>query len=63
MQVSVTFESKSVDAFSFTTATIIESIQELNARFGDLIKTDGFKVADMNQDLCMEESDSSQDLE
>lgn len=63
MQVRIAFESKSVHAFSFTTATISESIKELNVRFSDLIKVDGFRTADINQDLCVEESDSSQDFE
>lgn len=63
MQVGVVFESKSVAAFSFASMTITESIKELNARFSDLIKVDGFKAADINQDSCTEESDSSQEFE
>ena len=61
MHVSVIFESRSVDAFSFTTASIAESVREVNGRFSSLIRVHEPRQVENDQDACTEESDSCQE--
>ena len=56
MHVSVAFESRSADAFSFTAESIAEGIKEVNARFSDLIKARESREIETNEDAYTEDS-------